>query len=625
MSAGEQSGDPAPRASGPNPGWRIVAALVAGAGMALLFPPHDLGWMVWVVLLPLFPALWSPRTRGRGRRGFGLGFLAGLVFFLINLHWLTTVSPVGWVILAAYLALFFGLWGAFVARWANPWRPPPAPQGRIEARMRDRQGAPGAWGESLRSLSVAFSVAAVWCGLEWLRGWLFTGFGWNGLAVAFHRTPVMAQSADLLGVVGLSFLPVFVQAVIVQTARRMVGEARAGRLRPRIDFGVAMVLVALGFCYGVWRIHSEKSRGTMRLKALLVQLNIPQLAAKRLWSPEEIHFGYEEETLEALREIEEENSRRLREALEEGGEAEVDEPEWIVWPESALVGRLLRVDGAEGSGEADGSGGGGGGGEWATWTDNRVTIDRIFAEAPERTLVMGLLETEGEVRDGQYVEKEDARTWNSLVMFGPDGSAASFRKHHLVIFGEYIPLVEKLPFLQKIYEQQAGVGFGGAMSAGATLEPLEVEVAGGELGVIPTVCFEDTVPRLLRRMVRPGAQVILNVTNDGWFKQSPAAAQHFANARFRAIELRRPMLRCANTGVSAAVDTLGSTAHPDTGERQELRDADGSHFTRGWLLAELAIPKKPAWTLYGLIGDWGVIGLAVAGVVVGVVRGGRAS
>lgn len=576
--------------------WRVGGALVSGLAMALLYPPFHLGGLVWVALLPLLAALWMPRATGLGRRGFVLGFLAGFAFFLVNLHWLTTVSPVGWAILAAYLGLFPGAWGAFVARWANPWKP----VGGIDAggRMRAGQDGGGAVSESMRSLGIAFAVAGVWCGLEWLRGWLFTGFGWNGLGVAFHRTPVMAQSADLLGVVGLSFLPVFVQAVLVQTGRRMVAEARAGRLRPRIDFGVAMVLVALSFCYGVWRIQSEKRRETVRLKALLVQLNIPQLAARRLWTPEQIHFGYEEETIAALRAIEAGNERRLREALEAGGEAEVDEPEWIVWPESALVGRLLRVDG----------------GEWATWVENRNTIDRIQAEAPDRTLVMGLLETEGEVREGQFAEKEDARTWNSLVMFGPDGSAGSFRKHHLVIFGEYIPLVEKLPFLRRIYEQQAGVGFGRAMSAGERIEPMPTPTRAGEVAVIPSVCFEDTVPRLLRRMLAPGPQLILNVTNDGWFKESPAAAQHFANARFRAIELRRPMLRCANTGVSAAVDTTGSTAHPDGGGAQELRDASGSHFTRGWLLAELAIPRQPSWTLYGLIGDWGVIALGIGGV-----------
>jgi apolipoprotein N-acyltransferase len=108
--------------------------------------------------------------------------------------------------------------------------------------------------------------------------------------------------------------------------------------------------------------------------------------------------------------------------------------------------------------------------------------------------------------------------------------------------------------------------------------------------------------------------VIVNVTNDGWFKESPAAAQHFANARFRAIELRRPMLRCANTGVSAAIDSIGSTAHPDTGKQQILTDSKGSHFTRGSLLVDLDVPMHPSFSLYALIGDWGVICLSLLGL-----------
>ncbi|RYD61653.1 MAG: apolipoprotein N-acyltransferase, partial [Verrucomicrobiaceae bacterium] len=248
------------------------------------------------------------------------------------------------------------------------------------------------------------------------------------------------------------------------------------------------------------------------------------------------------------------------------------------------------------------------------------TLDRIREGGDNFTLMLGVNEMEAE-RDGDvFMMKSDPRVWNSLAVISADGKLQTFRKHHLVIFGEYIPLVDKLPFLAKIYEQQAGVKYGGAFSMGESLEPLPVEIRGETVGVIPSVCFEDTVPRLLRKFVRSdGPQIIVNVTNDGWFKATPGAAQHFANARFRAIELRRPMIRCANTGVSAAITSTGSTVHPDGGRFQELRDGSGSHFTRGNLLAELDIPKHPPTTLYAIIGDWGVIVLAVVGVLLGAV------
>jgi apolipoprotein N-acyltransferase len=93
--------------------------------------------------------------------------------------------------------------------------------------------------------------------------------------------------------------------------------------------------------------------------------------------------------------------------------------------------------------------------------------------------------------------------------------------------------------------------------------------------------------------------VIVNVTNDGWFAQSTAAAQHFANAKFRAIELRRPMVRCANTGVSAVISP--------TGYAQTLTNEQGSHFTRGFLLATAQVPLQPTTTLYQRWGDWPVL------------------
>lgn len=589
------------------PWLRLAAALASGAGTALLIPPFHGGGLVWVVMLPLLVALWSLNGR-TGRKGFWLGWLAGVTGFLISLHWLTVVSPVGWVALSCYLAVFPGLWGMFAAKWANPWRKQPVKEeSPVERKIREKAETKSAhWRQSMVSLRTAFAVAAVWCGLEWLRGWLFTGFGWNSIGVAFHETPVMAQSADLLGICGLSFLPVFLQAVIVQTGRRLIAESKAGRIRPHVDFGVAAVMVALAFCYGVWRLSTEGKGESVKLEALLVQLDIPQEAARRLWTTEQIHFGYEEETLKGLKAVDDANEQRLLEA-KDGETVELKRPDWIVWPESSLDGKVLRSDD----------------GQWAAWDQVLETLSIVRAEG-DFTMIFGLLEDEGEWIDGQPVPAENGKVWNSLVVLEPDDRMKTFRKHHLVIFGEYIPLVEKLPFLRKIYEQQAGVDFGGSIAVGQSLEPVPTVVDGEKVGIIPTVCFEDTVPRLLRNFLRGGPQVIVNVTNDGWFKDSPAAAQHFANSRFRAIELRRPMLRCANTGVSAAVDTVGSTVNRETGEKQELRDENGNHLTRGSLLVDVAIPKKPSLSLYAVIGDWGVIVLGVIGLLVGII-GARAS
>jgi len=543
---------------------RIAAAVASGLLVAGLFPPFDFSALAWVAMMPLLWALWSVDGKRAGWKGFGIGYLAGVASCLVQFRWLAVVSPLGMVLLPLYLGIFWGVFGTFAAKL-----------GKAEG--------------AAASLRVAFCNAAVWAGLEWLRGWLFTGFGWNGLGVAFHEARVMAQAADLLGVAGLSLMLVFFQAVLVQAGWQWV-RRKSGM---RWDLAVAALLVVFIYGYGKARIAIEERAESVRLKTLLVQINIPQDAARVMWTDLQVHQAYEDETLKAL------------DAMKSPqGEISPNWPDWVMWPECALTGRILRTES----------------GEWGTWQNNLDTIAQV-REAGSFSLIYGVNELEAEKSGDNLVMKTNGRAYNSIAVMSPADELQTYRKRHLVIFGETIPFVDSLPFLKKIYEQQAGVEFGGSFTPGDSLEPLPILAGGTVIGAIPTVCFEDTVGRLVRKFTRPGPQVIINVTNDGWFKESPAAAQHFANARFRAIELRRPMLRCANSGVSAALDSTGSSAHPDSGVPQVLVDAKGSHFTRGSLLAELKIPLRPSFSLFAVIGDWGILGLAAAGVIVAIFTG----
>ena len=560
---------------------RLAAAVVSGLLVAGLFPPFNFAALAWVAMAPLLAALWSVEGKHAARKGFLLGWLAGSVSCAFQFSWLAVVSPLGAVILPLYLGLFWAAFGAFAATLGNPWRS-------------EKQG----WLECARSLRLAFCHGALWAGLEWLRGWLFTGFGWNGLGVAFHESAAIAQAADLLGVAGLSMLLVFFQAVLVQAGRRMIRSTRDGVRRLRIDFAVAAAIVGLLLCYGIVRMAMEGRGESVRLKTLLVQINIPQDAARVLWEAHEVHMAYEEETLKALEQLADKDTARLKEAVGDGDEGAISLswPDWVMWPESALTGRILRTD--------DGT--------WGAWQVNVDTIAQVRGAGPFQ-LIYGINELEAEKSgENEVIMKEKGRAWNSLAVMTPEDDLQTYRKRHLVIFGETIPFVDTIPLLKKIYEQQAGRAYGGSFTPGISVDPLPIATASGTvIGAIPTVCFEDTLARITRLFVRPGPQVIVNVTNDGWFKESAAAAQHFANARFRAIEMRRPMLRSANNGVSAALDTTGSTAHPDTGKPQIITDASGSHFTRGSLLVELDVPLQPSFSLYAIIGDWGVIGLAL--------------
>jgi apolipoprotein N-acyltransferase len=544
-------------------GWRkCVAAAMSGVLAALAFPPYGFAWLAWVAMMPLLAALGNVEGRRPGWKGFGIGYLGGAVSCLIQFHWVDTVSWLGALALPLYLADNWGFFGWYAATLGRP-----------------RESETPA-----TNLLRAFCMAAVWAGLELARGWIITGFGWNSLGVAFLHFPAFAQGADLLGVTGLSMLLIFTQTAVLGAVRA----ALRGKCKLRWDIAAAALLILTAFIYGKFRIAGEAARECIRLKALMVQINIPQEAQTMLWTDLEIHRAYEEETLKALEKL------KLPD-----GTLSSSWPDWVIWPETALTGRILRSD--------DGG--------WGTWQINLDTVSQVRGAGPF-SLIYGVNELEAEPAGDQLAMKEHGRAWNSLAVMSPDDELQTYRKRHLVIFGETIPFIDSLPFLKTIYEEQSGTKYGGSFTPGESLEPLVATAANHTVGIIPTICFEDSVPRLTRKFLRPGPQVIVNVTNDGWFKRSAAADQHFAYASFRAIELRRPMLRCANTGVTAAIDSTGSTANPDTGARQVLVDETGSHFTRGALLADVDIPIHPAKTLFGTIGDLGVLSLAILALAV---------
>lgn len=552
-------------ARGMSKGWmRMVAVVASGLLVAGAFPPVDFPVLIWLGLVPLLLVLGEVEGKRAGWKGFWLGYLAGMASGLIQCNWVASVSWLGAILLPLYLAVYWGLFGAFATTL-----------GRAE-----KNAGAG------RVLTVAFCQAAAWAGLELARGWVITGISWNSLGMALAENQVMAQGADLFGVTGLSLLLVFVQAVVAAAGWRFFQGKSVGWR----ELGVAGAVVISLVGYGKWRIGIEAGLEAIRVKALLVQINIPQDAGRVQWTDLEVHQAYEEETLQGL--------ARLK-----GPDGQISSrwPDWVMWPECALTGRILRAED----------------GDWGTWEINWQTIHRV-REAGPFSLIYGVNELEAERSGTELVMKLHGRAYNSLAVMSPEDGLETYRKRHLVIFGETIPFVDSLPFLKKIYEQQAGAEYGGSFTPGDSLEPLPIPVGKTVVGGIPTVCFEDSVARLTRKFVRPGPQIILNVTNDGWFKESAAAAQHFAAARFRAIELRRPMLRCANSGVSAAIDSAGSTAHPDSGARQVLEDAQGSHFTRGSLLVELKVPLQPSFSLFAVIGDWGALGIAAAGVIWGI-------
>ncbi len=485
-------------------------------------------------MLPLLASLWLEPEKPRARGGFGWGYLCGFVFFSINLKWLhanSFVPAAGVVVMQAYLAVYFGIFGAFAAT-----------VGRL--RMKSFEG--GLLAASIPALKAGLLCAAAWTGLEWARGIVFSGFGWNGLGVTFHRELVMAQAADLVGVAGLAFPVVFANVVALATLLRLSVELREGRPRPHFDFMAALGLVAAQFLYGVNEVTRPLPELTTDVRTLVVQGNIPQ---GQKWNPDSVHFNYK--TYDDLTRVNLETGRF----------------DLVIWPESALYFSLF-----------DGM-------------DYHAEVMNPLLAMQDVSLITGV--NEDSLNEGDF---------NALAVFYRDVTNFQvYRKYHLVPFGEFIPGRSWFPPARWLGEKVMRFEF----DAGDKTDPIRLENIGVE--VIPMICFEDTVPRLTRRFVREAPQLMVNITNDGWFGDTEAAAQHLANAKFRCIELRRPMVRSTNNGVSAVIDEFGSLVRRGAesgGVERVIADPEtGATFIRGFMVESIAVPNRPGTTFYSKFGD----------------------
>jgi len=165
-----------------------------------------------------------------------------------------------------------------------------------------------------------------------------------------------------------------------------------------------------------------------------------------------------------------------------------------------------------------------------------------------------------------------------------------YRKIHLVPFGEYIPLRRSFPLFAAV----AGKWVAGDFDFGKDYTVFRL--TKNDVLVASLICFEDTIGDLTRRFVLNGANLLVNVTNDGWFLHSAASHQHLDNAIFRCVETRRPMVRAANTGVTCFVNEFGRVT-------QILQDNAGGTFTEGVLTGEVNVPQDRQLTFYVRYGE----------------------
>lgn len=350
-----------------------------------------------------------------------------------------------------------------------------------------------AWRRHAPPLARVLLLAAAWTVAEWLRGHLFTGFPWNLAAYIWSINLPMMQSVALWGAWGLGFVSILLCGLLSLIGR--------GDRRNDLQAGAAaLAVIGALYGFGLWRLSPENPADlaavTRPVTALrLVQGNIDQ------W--EKLTGAHRDRDI----------IQHIRLSTATPG---LEQVQAVIWPETAATVFLDRQE------------------DW------RKLV--AAASPPNGVLITGTLR-------GEPPQGAPERYWNSLAVIDPQARiVATADKFHLVPLGEYVPMRDILgPFVSKL---TAGAG---DFSAGPG--PVTVS-APGLPPFSPLICYEVIFPGAVTDPAnRP--DWLLNVTNDGWFGRSPGPYQHFASARFRAVEEGLPLVRAANTGITAMVDPFG--------------------------------------------------------------------
>ena len=342
---------------------------------------------------------------------------------------------------------------------------------------------------------------------EWLRGWVLTGFPWNAYGMALGDWPALAQIASVVGVGGLTLL-----AIAIGAAPATLADPRRpgtfARFRATL---AALVLFGAALGFGTLRLQgSVADVPDVRLR--IVQPNVAQDDRFSYANKDEILAGYI-----AL-------SGRATSPTTTG----LKDVTHLIWPESPFPFILSRDPDA---------------------------LAAIGGALPDGTvLITGAARLETDpgatpARPGR------AHYFNAAEVIGSGGLVLdSYDKVHLVPFGEYLPLDSVLSRLGLTHFVHIPGGF----EPGPRHRLLDVP---GLPPVAPAICYEaifttEILPDGSERE-RRRAGLILNITNDGWFGRTAGPYQHFAQARLRAVELGLPLIRAANSGISAIVDPFG--------------------------------------------------------------------
>jgi len=498
---------------------------VLSAGLQIvIFPLPNLYWLSWIAVAPLIVAILRARvpetlqlddqTRllpATPWQGFVLGYVCGILWFAGTCYWIfdtmhryggmpISAAGLALILFCMYVGLYHGMFGLLLALVAGS-----CVGGSSVGGSRVGGQNTAASGAAIRRTLVA--APFLWVAVELARTRI-TAFPWELLGYAQTGNFALTRVATFTGVYGLSFEIVLVNSVFA--AALLVAKKRRKALLAAACAAVVILQT------GQWLAPPPVA---MDHTALLVQPNIP-VQTGEMWTKE-----YFQSTLRDLTAI----------SLHPAGEKDGQRYDLIVWPESPspfytndplfrdAVSELARQSG--------------------TWVVAGSIGITPAMHATMNATVNATVNNGGESSGGQ-----SSQIFNSAALVSPQGEwVGRYDKVHLVPFGEYLPFPQVFAFAGGLTKEV------GEFQRGASRTPLD---AGGQrLGMF--ICYESIFPDEVRQGPLQGAQVLVNISNDGWYGDSGAWKQHLQQTQMRAIENGRWLLAATNTGMTASVDPYG--------------------------------------------------------------------
>jgi apolipoprotein N-acyltransferase len=521
-------------------------ATLSAVCLALSHPPCELAFLAWVAFIPVLVSGLKP-----GGSAFRLGYVFGLVYFTLSLAWLRTIFLPVPLLLASVIAFYPALWLKILSALctnlrygvnddllprADPARPV------VEQSSWQRNGL------------LILAGAALWCGLEWTRGWLFAGFPWNPLGITQWVWPSTLGVIRFTGIFGLSFLIMLVNLSVWSVVESIRRRGR-GCLREPPTYimpGVAILITAMVIV--MCRIPAtEPSEDSIRIAA--IQGNLEQM---RVFQDGQL--------ARSISVYMSESERVLKN----------DKPDILVWPETAVPISL-------------------------TCTEQGRKLLQMLHFKARIPLILGTLDYRApEPDDVDQFERE----YNTAILIDGAGRLAGrYDKRNIVPFGEYTPFGQYMPWLVD------WIGMGRGLSPGqeATVFNVDDRV---RIGV--NICYEDAFANTTRETVLNDADVLLVITNDAWYQETCGSRQHLAHTLLRAVENNRPLLRNGNNSDTCLIMPDGRIVDMMYDHVNDTPFLQASHTFA------VPIYRDRATTFYTRNGDvfailCAVLGLAAAG------------